>query len=518
MIFRDQKNIYRSELEYRDSFLLLRWLVIILSSYLILFRYIGNPSFIFVFAFVLVFSFTNVVLSLMSTGRFVTKTTQRAVAIADAVCISVCFYLLRVPGAYVYLPFIVIFILALVWRDLRLVLFSLFVVSVLYGVFAYFRLFGLQTQIDIEQFPTLALCFMVSIFYVFLDERLKSDARLSKEVFEEKRIAEIMLEITRALASSLRTGEILYIIVSKLREVVDAIECSIVRIEPGGNTGTILATSQDPTTRDVTIDLSDYPELIAAYKSQRTLLIPDVRKDLRVAASQSSRAASTRSVLAVPMIFQQSVLGVIGLRMDRNLEMSERTIQFFEVVASASANALRNAQLFEEVEHLSRTDFLTGLPNHRYFQLTLSIELGRAERYDQPLSLLIVDLDYLKVVNDRFGHPMGDFVIRTAADRIRSTCREIDVAARYGGEEFVVILPGTALAGAVYAAERIREKISESEVPGVGRITASIGIANYPVNAVTKEDLVSVADQALYTAKNGGRDRVAYFDYKLATR
>jgi diguanylate cyclase (GGDEF)-like protein len=132
--------------------------------------------------------------------------------------------------------------------------------------------------------------------------------------------------------------------------------------------------------------------------------------------------------------------------------------------------------------------------------------------------LLIIDLDFLKKVNDRFGHPSGDVVIRGIAECIRSTCREIDFAARYGGEEFTVILPETPLQGALNVADRLRGRISTMEFSGIGSITASIGVSNYPINALNKDDLIRVADQALYVAKNGGRDRVAYFNYQLITR
>src|SRR5207237_10195745 len=101
---------------------------------------------------------------------------------------------------------------------------------------------------------------------------------------------------------------------------------------------------------------------------------------------------------------------------------------------------------------------------------------------------------------------------------IRTSCREIDFAARYGGEEFTVILPETALAGAIQVADRIRERIAAEQFPGIGSITASIGVSNYPVNALSKEDLIRVADQTLDIAKNGGRDRVAYLNYQLITR
>src|SRR5262249_25161485 len=224
-------------------------------------------------------------------------------------------------------------------------------------------------------------------------------------------------------------------------------------------------------------------------------------------------------IIAIPMVANQSVLGLIEVRSAKlGPMMTEANAGLFQVMASTAANALRNAQLFEEAEEHARTDFLTGLPNHRFFQATLSSELGRAQRHNRTLSLLIIDLDFLKEVNDRFGHPSGDTVIRTMAETIRSTCRETDFAARYGGEEFTAILPETPLSGAIQLAERVRERIAATRFPGIGSVTASIGISNYPVNAVNKEDLIRIADQALYVAKNQGRDRVAYFNYQMITR
>src|SRR5262249_55152232 len=229
--------------------------------------------------------------------------------------------------------------------------------------------------------------------------------------------------------------------------------------------------------------------------------------------------AKPLGIIAIPMIAQDSVLGLIDIRSSKlSPVLTNASARFFEIMASTAANALRNAQLFEEMEHRARTDFLTGLPNHRFFQTNLSLELARAQRHNHPLSLLIIDLDFLKEVNDRFGHPSGDMVIRVIAQTIRASLREIDFAARYGGEEFTVILPETSLSGAVQVADRIREGIAAEQFLGIGSITASIGVSNYPVNALSKEDLIRVADQALYVAKNGGRDRVAYFNYQMITR
>jgi diguanylate cyclase (GGDEF)-like protein len=417
--------------------------------------------------------------------------------------VAATLYLLRVQDNYVHIAFVLFFLLAVVWRDLRLVLFSVLVVSLLFGTFSYFRLIKFSLMVDIEQFLTLALFFVVSIFYVFLWERLTEDSRMSIAMVEENRLAEVMVEMTRALSSSLNTEDVLYSIVTRLREVLDAQECSIFRIDPKTGAARMMMKASNPEERNVAVNFADYPELKQAYSSQRLLYMPD---------------AKPVGIIAIPMVVNDAVLGLIELRSAKlGPQLMDINARFFDVMASTAANALRNAQLFEEVELRSRTDFLTGLPNHRFFQATLAVELGRTQRHNRSLSLLIIDLDFLKEVNDRYGHPSGDMVIRRIAENIRSNCREIDFAARWGGEEFTVILPESTLNDAVQVAERIREKIAAEQFPGIGNITASIGVSNYPVNALSKEDLVRVADQALYVAKNAGRDRVAFFDYQMIT-
>jgi len=500
----DLKPKSESEIDHRKAVLSLRWLLVILASYLTVFSYLGAEGFLLASGVALAFSASNVVLMLIPQERFTGSGIQKAVTFRDLIFVPATLYLLRGQEHYLYVAFIAIFVLAVLWHDLRLVLFSLLSVSLLFGVFNYFRLFKFELDANVEQFLTLSLFFVVAIFYIFLSEGFTRDSKLSNAMLEENRIAEVMVEMTRVLSSSLNSDEVLYSIVSRLREVLDAEQCSIVRIDPKTGTAKVTVKASNPEERDIEINLDDYPELQQAYASRRLLFIPD---------------AKPLGIIAIPMITHESVLGLIDVR-SANLTpmLTDANARFFEVMASTAANALRNAQLFEEVEHRARTDFLTGLPNHRFFQATLTVELGRAQRHNHTLSLLIIDLDFLKEVNDRFGHPSGDVVIRTIADTIRSSCREIDFAARYGGEEFTVILPETPLVGATQVADRIREKIAAVQFPGIGSITASIGISNYPVNALSKEDLIRIADQALYVAKNGGRDRVAYFNYQMITK
>lgn len=494
---------YSPESEHRRSFLSLRWLVVILAAYLILFTHLDSSDFPVLFAFVLLFAATNVALAFVSESWFESPRGQRAIAVADALFVALTFYLLRNPENLLYLGFVLIFLLAVVWRDFRLVLFSLLVVSILFGVFNSFRIAQFALSVSIEQFLTLSLFFVVSMFYVFLATQLARDTRLSRMVLEEKRNAEIMVEITRGLSSSLKTEDILRMIVNRLREVLRAGDCSIIVTDPKTGVARVMIRASEPNVQEDQIELLGVPELKDAYEQRKMIF----------------RDQDGKSLAAIPMVARDTIIGLIHVvGEDNGKPPSDATIRFFEVVASTAANALRNAQLFEEVEHRARTDFLTGLPNHRHFQATLSAEVGRAQRHNHPLSLLIIDLDYLKIVNDRFGHPSGDLVIRTVAETIRLGCREFDFAARYGGEEFVVILPETPLSGAIHVADRIREKIASVPFAGIGHVTASVGVANIPVNALNKEDLIHVADQALYTAKNGGRDRVAYFNYQLITK
>jgi diguanylate cyclase (GGDEF)-like protein len=299
----------------------------------------------------------------------------------------------------------------------------------------------------------------------------------------------------------LNTDDVLYSIVSRLREVLDAEECSIFRIDPKTEAARLMMKASKPEERNIAVNLDEYPELKQSYVSRELVFAPN---------------AKPIGIVGVPMVVNDVVLGLIAVQSSKlNPMMTEANARFFEVTAGTAANALRNAQLFEEVQQRARTDFLTSLPNHRFFQSTLSMELARAQRHNHPLSLLMIDLDFLKEVNDRYGHPSGDMVIRSVGETIRNSCRETDFPARYGGEEFVVILPETPLSGAVGVAERLRKNIAKEIFAGIGSVTASIGVSTYPINALTKEDLVRAADQALYVAKNRGRDRVAYFDSQV---
>ncbi len=175
------------------------------------------------------------------------------------------------------------------------------------------------------------------------------------------------------------------------------------------------------------------------------------------------------------------------------------------------------------LEEQSVTDALTGLKNRRFFDERLPEEFRRAQRYSDPVSLMMIDLDHFKLVNDQHGHQMGDVVLRDASQVIKASVRDPDICARYGGEEFAVILPKTHLAGALTVAERVwrglKEKVYRQEVPAVGqtrvaevRVTASLGLAFFPSKDITSAELlVKFADEALYQAKHSGRNNICLY-------
>ena len=175
---------------------------------------------------------------------------------------------------------------------------------------------------------------------------------------------------------------------------------------------------------------------------------------------------------------------------------------------------LEKVGLYETLQALSIHDSLTGIHNRRYLDVRLQEEAERARKFSLEFSLLMIDIDFFKKVNDTYGHLVGDVVLRAVANILQSCIREIDFAARYGGEEFIIILQETNKKGALYVAERIRETVEKQAIKAFDetvRVTVSIGVVVYPQHTSYKELLVEIADKALYKAKDKGRNRVEYF-------
>ncbi|MBI5633241.1 MAG: GGDEF domain-containing protein [Nitrospirae bacterium] len=238
--------------------------------------------------------------------------------------------------------------------------------------------------------------------------------------------------------------------------------------------------------------------------------VSDVKQFVMKVLPPQFRTEDVRSVIAVPLFFEGALIGVFGMLSKQKEFLDSRQISLVEVMCNQAATSIANAKMHAEIERMATTDGLTGLFNHRVFQQKLTEELKRSERHETPLSLLLTDIDFFKKVNDTYGHPVGDLVLKGVSKILQKEIRDIDTAARYGGEEFVVILPGTDSMGAKNFAERLRKAITAETFSSEGRtlkITTSIGIATMPADARTKEELIERTDQALYHAKHNGRNQ-----------
>ncbi len=216
-----------------------------------------------------------------------------------------------------------------------------------------------------------------------------------------------------------------------------------------------------------------------------------------------------RSGLVVPLIMRERVLGALFLQDCTELRAwNIDDISLIGSLADQISVAIENAELHQEKEKQAVTDGLTGIANRRHFNETFTREFERAKRYNQELSLVVVDLDFLKVINDTFGHQVGDEAIKEIARLVKQSSRAVDLPARYGGEEFCLLLPNTDIKMAEQLAERLRRLINDVHIEGPGHISASFGVASYPLHAGDPDFLFRKADEALYEAKQAGRNMV----------
>jgi diguanylate cyclase (GGDEF)-like protein len=226
------------------------------------------------------------------------------------------------------------------------------------------------------------------------------------------------------------------------------------------------------------------------------------------------------SIIGVPLVSQERKLGLLLAGTFRKEPYSDFDKQVIQVASDQIALAVSNARMYASVSRMAATDGLTGLSNHRSFFETVEKELGRSRRYGHPLSVIMADIDNFKDFNDTYGHPQGDKVLSEIAKVIRDSVRSVDTPARYGGEEFAVLLPETSLGtsediagSAMQVAERMRKAVEAHEFEGRPghrdvRLTISLGIAAHPAHASELSALVNAADEALYRAKDFGRNRV----------
>lgn len=280
-----------------------------------------------------------------------------------------------------------------------------------------------------------------------------------------------------------------------------------------------------PINKIVSLNQTPTPLMVMAARSKELILVGDIDTHTKPVIRKSQRAFSdnyrTKNCAIVPLICQERVVGVLNLadkvQVDRWKSTDIALIELFSQLVGAS---IGNIKLFEKIQRQATTDGLTGLANHKTFYEILEKELWRARRYGGRISLIMVDVDNLKTINDAYGHRAGDKVIREISKRIKECIRQIDTAARYGGDEFAVILLNTSLSDATVVAQRMVDAVAGSpviwnkeEIP----LSISVGLGQYDADT-TPEDITSRSDQALYTAKQAGKNTVRIFEPSTGDR
>jgi two-component system cell cycle response regulator len=345
--------------------------------------------------------------------------------------------------------------------------------------------------------------------------------RSREEAESRRKVVDILHEVT----SDLSSDEIYHILARRVARALNLSRCSVILARPGDAVGVVATAFDNPALRNFEIHLDRYPEIRSALEHGIPVLVEDLQSnplyaDIRKEWQANGTQVPIRSVIALPFTLGKVQAGVFFLRrMANEPPLTNEDVAFADAVIKAAVAAIHRAQVMETAKAdnerlvlLAHTDPLTQALNRRALSVRLSAEMERARRYASDITLLMIDLDHFKAINDTHGHLVGDDVLREVALLLKETVRSVDVVARYGGEEFVIVLPETKLPGAVIFAERTREKIAGMSfvaAHGGVKLTASIGVATFPgQEIVTVEDLFARADEALYRAKALGRNKV----------
>jgi diguanylate cyclase (GGDEF)-like protein len=323
-------------------------------------------------------------------------------------------------------------------------------------------------------------------------------------------------ELGKALTSSLQLDQVLRTIMDKINEVLRPDTWSLLLMDVDRNELYFqIATGKGAETlKDVRIKVG---QGLAGWVAQtgKAVVVPDTSKDSRFFGQVDAKTKmETQSIVAVPVRFREQCLGVIELINSIGPEgFSDRDMALLEALADYAAIAIENARHVQRIHELTITDDCTSLYNARHLNFMLDTEIYRSHRYAFEFSLIFIDLDHFKMINDTHGHLMGSKLLAEIGQAIKDKCRLIDLAFRYGGDEFVVLLPQTSKENAMGVARRLHKLIREAvwlQDTGINaHVTASVGVAAYPSDSRTKAELLHLADEAMYMVKNTTRDSVA---------
>lgn len=360
--------------------------------------------------------------------------------------------------------------------------------------------------------------FYLAILYAS-DYMRRSEGRLLKlfntlnmrtaELEKSQAHLEMIYENARILASILDTDGVVKEVMRIMGTVLQYRSYALIAIDRQGHMYYRARCEDGQTTfHPKAIDPSKFSLIERIVKAGESITVREtLKRDDYVPISELSHSA-----IVVPTVAHGNVNGLLLAESNKPDFFGEKDQQMLSLVARSASLALENAELHKRTEELTIIDELTETYNYRYFVRKLQEEKRRASRYDLPLSLIMVDIDWFKKLNDSYGHEVGNIILKHLSAIIKQCIRDVDIFARYGGEEFAIILPQTPQREAKIIGERIREQVEkeifDARSLGKVKITVSVGVSSYPENGRSQEELVSITDQALYRAKGEGRNLV----------
>jgi diguanylate cyclase (GGDEF)-like protein len=375
----------------------------------------------------------------------------------------------------------------------------------------------------------MSLLVVIGIFFGYLAQQLRDEAAGNSLLAAERKELETVVTAAHVFSATLSQKEVLNLLIQEAVELVGGFRCSVIYVDEARTSGTLLISREMMERRDrlgertLRIVLNNYPELARALDTREVVVVDEVaRTPFLALVADKVKSLGIRSILVVPMAIDDPVVGTLLFSVARSEgPFTPREIKLCELLTAVAANVLKNAYMHESLtnenlslQKLAISDPLTGCYNRRFFDMRLSEEFRLAVRHHLPLSLLLLDIDHFKRINDTHGHPVGDRVLVKVAELVQGSLRHSDCLARYGGEEFILLLPLTDRRGAMAKAEEIRLAIKAMSFdvdPDEMRLTVSLGVSAYdPGISTDPESLIALSDQALYAAKQGGRDQVRF--------
>ncbi len=342
-------------------------------------------------------------------------------------------------------------------------------------------------------------------------DSMKNVSSLQRKVKELKTLNEVV----QAINSSLEPKAIFQTIMDKTADLIKAEAWSVLLLDAKTNELAFEAAAGESGQKLLGLRIK-VGQGVAGWVAQhnKSLVVADVTKDPRFYNGFDRKTKFvTKSILCVPMRHRSQFIGVVEVINKIGGEpFNQDDLEVFENLVAHIAIALENANVYAKMEQTSLTDDLTKLYNIRYGNQFLDAFLSKSTQRQSKLSLIFLDIDYFKLVDDNYGHLVGSETLKLIGDRIKRSIRDKDVAVRYGGDEYMVILPGTDKETAAYIADRIRQEISREPFPATGKktfhVSVTLGVATYPDDARNRDELIGAADRAMYNGKTTGRNKV----------